>query len=860
MKQIAGLLVVGSLAVLLANYTTAQPPWRADIRTEWLCWGALTVALWMYQAYKNKSSEKKLGPVENPLSSPDWMTWAASLSVALFRIIPHYGNVEIGLPLTTVALFLLSHPDSPLKKLLPIQDASEMLPTAKEPGCSGRPRWVLTLAVIALGGWCSYLLLPRSQSSTIGLELFAFVIARTAAFILLDTCRKRGVVATDNTKSLSQTAFPIAIRVFGIITAAVILFPPRSDLGWPVFLNALCNMVGQGATFYLVLLGGVTSASTIDTYSTTAVQILIAKDYPRAFSLACASIISVAQGIISLPSSATGRRLLFALVLIPVLLVANKSGTRDITLSPTERRWSQSIHPIELLAQEAENKFETMLNRQSQTLGDAIHEYQRRYGRQPPPHFDKWFEAARKSDFKLIDEFDVMMDCLRPLWGVPAADIRGRVENGLNAGNGEMIRFEVAKNRVSYSMESAASWMAHQVNAWFDSDMLATLPDMVFAVNTKDEPKVIVPHDVLGNLVASSHKVPGRSKNPTEAQRVDFIEIGQQPSWDAMAVSCPTDSPARDFSQTPFVSPEISELGFISNASLSKDVCQFTDLHGLHAALLSPASLSVTHRMFPVFSQATTSVFQDLLYPSPWYAAKIDMGEYQESDDVDWDEKESVVYWAGSTTGGYSRTGNWRSMQRQRLALVANDKDLPVKLMKKTQPGSTWEVVNSTMSAISSAHRIHISAVIQCEQDACDEQETAFKLEENARDELGASYHTRYNLDVDGNGFSGRFYRLLRSKSAVIKQTLYREWHDDWLIPWFHYFPLSMDLNDLPEIIRYLTQEPEGLALGKKVAQRSRDWSNQALRKKDMELVFWRILLEYGRILSDDRDELQCCG
>lgn len=42
-------------------------------------------------------------------------------------------------------------------------------------------------------------------------------------------------------------------------------------------------------------------------------------------------------------------------------------------------------------------------------------------------------------------------------------------------------------------------------------------------------------------------------------------------------------------------------------------------------------------------------------------------------------------------------------------------------------------------------------------------------------------------LDVDGNGWSSRFHRLIMSGSMVIKATIYQEWNSDWMIPWYHY-------------------------------------------------------------------------
>lgn len=589
---------------------------------------------------------------------------------------------------------------------------------------------------------------------------------------------------------------------------------------------------------------------------------------------------SLAHAVLGIPPSsytsslAARRRLLLPLALIPILSLYFSHST--LPAYSKELHIPQSIHPIEHLATTAEARFNKTVSRQSQTLEAACAEYQHRYGRLPPPNFDKWFYAAKKDNFVLIDEFDTMMAALEPFWAVPATDIRGRVENALDTAQLSMIRFQITENILSYSKEDSADWMARQIDGWFDPKILVTLPDMVFAINTKDEPKVVVPHDVLGNAInhrSQQHK--GNTKQQADSQhdgddylplsqRVNFLEVGKQNAWDAMTVSCPIDSPARDFAHG--TSPSLatfSNFGFLSNVSISKDVCQYPELRDLHGMLLSPESLSITHSLVPIFSQSKMSSFQDLLYPSPWYAAKIDMGEYVEDDDVDWDQKENVVYWTGSTTGGHSTMENWHQFQRQRLALMATDRSRPVHLMRKklvprfgSNDDVAWEPINGTIEEIAQSLRVRISAVIQCDPNACDDQQSALKVDPDSRDDLKDSYKTRYNLDLDGNGFSGRFYRLLRSKSAVLKQTLYREWHDDWLIPWVHYIPINIDLADFPETIRYLTQEPEGQALGKNVAERSREWAGKVLRKEDMVLVFWRLLLEYGRLLDDEREQL----
>lgn len=49
---------------------------------------------------------------------------------------------------------------------------------------------------------------------------------------------------------------------------------------------------------------------------------------------------------------------------------------------------------------------------------------------------------------------------------------------------------------------------------------------------------------------------------------------------------------------------------------------------------------------------------------------------------------------------------------------------------------------------------------------------------------LGDHWRHKYLVDLDGMGYSGRFFAFLESDSAVIKSTVYREFHSDWIQPW----------------------------------------------------------------------------
>ena len=63
-----------------------------------------------------------------------------------------------------------------------------------------------------------------------------------------------------------------------------------------------------------------------------------------------------------------------------------------------------------------------------------------------------------------------------------------------------------------------------------------------------------------------------------------------------------------------------------------------------------------------------------------------------------------------------------------------------------------------------------------------------------------------------------------------------------------------MKAEELGEIMHFLIEEEAGRKIGKQIAEDGRNWANTILRKIDLELTFLRILMEYGRIVSDDRD------
>ena len=149
---------------------------------------------------------------------------------------------------------------------------------------------------------------------------------------------------------------------------------------------------------------------------------------------------------------------------------------------------------------------------------------------------------------------------------------------------------------------------------------------------------------------------------------------------------------------------------------------------------------------------------------------------------------------------------------------------------------------------------VHFSHVGQCDPGDCDAQKEFFKIVPPADQQDAWKY--KYLLDMDGNAFSGRFYAFLKSHSLVFKMAVFREWHAEWLKPWIHYVPLSLRAEEALESVRYFGAEETGKSMAIEMAERGREWSNKVLRNEDFELWFFRLLLEYGRLVDDNRESI----
>ncbi|KAF3926605.1 hypothetical protein AA313_de0207231 [Arthrobotrys entomopaga] len=462
------------------------------------------------------------------------------------------------------------------------------------------------------------------------------------------------------------------------------------------------------------------------------------------------------------------------------------------------------IEPIEQLFINSYNSYRQFLNRQSKTLGEAIVNYQVRYNRDPPPGFDEWFAFAKERNVTVIDDYDRIEDSLEVYRLLPPEELERRMDILREYDTSNRIgEVEIKNGKVR--VRGGDSWHLVQFHEYSSK-----LPDLKFFLNGWDEPFVFA------------------TANETEAP-VDYWKAAGEVWWGRLMEKCKSDEKFRAKRRTSYgiiewpgkVKGAERYINTIDEAKEALDLCNHPESEGTHGFFNGPTSLTATNLLVPIASVARIEGFKDMLLPS----GNLLHSNFLENPGVrDWDFKEKKLFWRGSPTGGFLNGENVFKSHRIRLAVMARKF---ADLIDAKVTGYFEQPNDSTMQALIALRRFFPPP------------ERAEKSEEN---KFG------YLMDMDGNGQSGRYYRLLRSKAVVFKVTTFQEWHDDRLFPWVHYVPIRLGMPELVDVIKWMSKTERGLEISRRIAHESDWWARTALRQEDAAAYAYRLLLEYAEL------------
>ena len=255
-----------------------------------------------------------------------------------------------------------------------------------------------------------------------------------------------------------------------------------------------------------------------------------------------------------------------------------------------------------------------------------------------------------------------------------------------------------------------------------------------------------------------------------------------------------------------------------------------------HGFFLGPCSFDATDAMVPIFSSASIGAcFADILIPNAYYLTSASEASWRvplPSEPVDpqadqqglWQNKQSIVQWRGSNTGGGSNDG------REYLQFHRN------RLVSKAE---TVHVDNVNID-------IGFTTILQCSGQACQELKSKFPLKNPV--DHSDSRKFKYLVDIDGNSFSQRFLPFLQfTQSLILKVHLFEDWITEQLQPMKHYLPIDMSLDNFQRQIEWARDHEDE---AKRIAQQAQLYADKRLRYEDMQCYLFRLLLEYEQLLK----------
>lgn len=149
---------------------------------------------------------------------------------------------------------------------------------------------------------------------------------------------------------------------------------------------------------------------------------------------------------------------------------------------------THTLHPILPLLTNARQRAESLFRRQSSTLTQAVAEYRRRYKKDPPKGFDKWWSFAKARNHSLVDEYDSLMADISQYATLPAHILKQRTRTLSQLPGVSLITISNGKSQIHSKSGKWAPALALQemMNAF-----VGTLPDMEIAINEKPEGRVL---------------------------------------------------------------------------------------------------------------------------------------------------------------------------------------------------------------------------------------------------------------------------------------------------------------------------------------------------------------------------------
>ncbi|KDE09310.1 hypothetical protein MVLG_00627 [Microbotryum lychnidis-dioicae p1A1 Lamole] len=549
------------------------------------------------------------------------------------------------------------------------------------------------------------------------------------------------------------------------------------------------------------------------------------------------------------------------------------------SLSPEQipKRLKGQRHPVHDLIQNATREWEAKLARQSTSLYGAVKEYKWRHGRNPPKGFDRWYQFARENNVKLIDEFDQITTDILPFYALPPRVLNQRAMLLQNESWTFTMQIKGGELDImgAHAKNGRAKDQAGLMKRW-----ASYVDEVNIMMSAHDGPSMIMDYTTKMKHLEAAKK--GVYLGEWELDHVDD-DAGLR----GFELACANNSRLRRMGEGLETTTLPLGPSYISNHLRAMNLCENPEWRYMHGFTawpgLRPGILA------PIFSFSKTSMHSDILLPP--------LEQYWDHEPWDpaWRKKlHNKVVWRGTTTGvWFDRSTWWRNSQRVRLWFKSKDTTGTHRVRFDGQgsatPGGVPSIIERDVSTKALVDRYLDFAFTgkagQCteEDGSCEAVRQLFDFQRGFGRNEANEY--KYQLDLDGNAWSGRFHRLLTANQAILKSTIFPEWYSSWIQPWVQYapnplsycvlirrpfptlhsyIPIKVDYTDLFDVMAFFAGDLRGENahddLAQIIARQGQEFAQTHWRFADMEAYVFRLALEWARCSASDRASMDYFG
>ena len=355
---------------------------------------------------------------------------------------------------------------------------------------------------------------------------------------------------------------------------------------------------------------------------------------------------------------------------------------------------------------------------------------------------------------------------------------------------------------------------------------------------------------------------------------------------------------------------------FLSDWQRAQSVCHQPDLLRLHSFYISPPDYFPFQELLPVFSRSKTDRYNDILIPLNrtrttkladdgrdfdkkrkklfWRGrvAKTPGGK-EKADLLYGGHQERLVHMLNNATGPSSSSAAAAGLEEKTTLLLPGVSLDPKKkkfVYEQVPTAEINELLPIDVGFIETADfdeaharefgRVGGRGTVAASQAAPAGEQEHYDVHPLAYQYVlvmdPAESSSSSNSDDDGGAPRDvDFVQVLRSRgTAPLYASIFKEWYSERLVPWVHFVPVDVRLHALHSTLAYLMgirkksgpldpvtvngREVQMLGRpedGKWVAEQGQRWADQVMRREDAEVYLFRLLLEWGRVCDDGRDE-----